>query len=234
MPVGYNDATYVIQTKVGDGDWTDAGATAVNDSEGNAIPGRFRITSASDGEFMVQVVATATNDTNTDPQHAANLVLTSGSVSVDEIDPSASGVKAVRGVRDPSGTPVDTLGVSWLAKTDAESQHRVVIHVDHSTVGTQVWLVAPTSGAGTAIAADGTTRAWVLTLPATGSVAGWSYLDGTGAPDIPRADLLKALTVRVDARQEGVDEDPDDAAANPWPEERQGTSVSVAAKPDDS
>lgn len=91
-----------------------------------------------------------------------------------------------------------------------------------------MWLIAPTSGAGTAIAADGTTRNWVLTIPAAdgGATTGWTYLAGGAAPDVSRADLLKLLTVAVESLQGTFEADD-----NPWT--RDDTAV-VPANPDGS
>ena len=90
-----------------------------------------------------------------------------------------------------------------------------------------MWLVAPTSSAGTTI--DDGTREWVLSLPAAAeadaadpTVDGWTYVVGGAAPDVPRADLLKALSVAVESVQGAVADD------NPWV---RSDAVSVAAKP---
>ena len=93
-----------------------------------------------------------------------------------------------------------------------------------------MWLVAPTSDDGTAIEADGTTRAWVLTLPeapaedaADPTVTGWTYLAGAAAPDVPRADLLKALSVARGVEYRAL-------RLTTTPRKRSG-AVPVAAKP---
>ena len=232
VPDGYNDAAYTYQTSIDDGEnWVDADGTQVNDADDDPIPGRFTIPTpgadaGGDGEFMVRVVATAADDgTNTpalDP-----LVINSDPATVTAVDPSASGVTAVRGVTD-ADPPVDTLGVSWSAVTNGQSTFRVVIELAHSGVGQTVWLVAPTDGTvGSAIAADGTTRTWRLAIPAAdaAAAAGWTYVAGGGAaPDVSRADLLKALTVAVESVQGAVSDD------NPW---KRSAAVSVGAKPDD-
>ena len=231
-PDAYPDATYEVQTSTDDGDtWTAATATAVRNADDTAdLPGQFTIPSPTDGAFKVRVIASADETTASTPP--APYGDTSAVVTVVEINPSASGAKAVRGVRDPDGTPADTIGVSWTATTDADSRFRVVIEVNHSAVGNTVWLVAPTDGTvGTAIGTDGTPRAWTLTIPAEDAAAstGWTYVaGGAAAPDVSRADLLKALKIRVDARQDVVDVN--DANAAIWPESRQGTPVSVPAK----
>ena len=224
VPDGYNPATYVVQDNANTDDaFEDAGGSAVEDDDG-PIPGRWRFTSPTDDEFMVQVVATALHPvggTDNPP-----IVITSDPDPVDAVDPSASGVTAVRGVRGTGDAARDTLGVAWTAVTNAASEHQVLIEVDHSGIGAKVWLVAPTSSAGTTIATDGTSRDWVLTLPAAPAadtddplVTGWTYAAGGTAPDVPRADLLKALNVRVDSRQGSTG----DFTA--------GTAVSVTAKP---
>ena len=62
--------------------------------------------------------------------------------------------------------------------------------------------------------------------PAAGAadplVDGWTYVAGGDAPDVPRADLLKALSVAVESVQGTVTDD------NP---RVRSTVVSVAAKP---
>ncbi len=231
VPVGYDPATYQIQHNITDDDsgWADAtGVEAVRNDADEDIPGRFTITSPADSAFMVRVVATAQNDQDVMPDHTESLVIESGTATATAIDPSASGVTAVRGIRDPDDTAVDTLGVSWSATANDNSAHRVVIEVDHSGIGAKVWLVAPTSVAGTNIA-DGS-RTWVLSLPAAAeagdadpTVGGWAYVAGGDAPDVPRADLLKALSVAVESVQGTVD-----PADNPWV---RSDAVSVAAKP---
>ena len=176
------------------------------------IPGRFEITSPTDTMFMVRVVAMAANDSDVNPDHQQPYEAISGTATVAAIDPSASGVTAKRGVRGTGEAARDTLGVVWTAVTNANSAHRVVIEVEHSGLDdVKVWLVAPTDGTvGTAIETNGTTRTWILTLPAAPAegaddpeVAGWTFAGTAGgvAPDVPRADLLKALRVRVDSRQ---------------------------------
>ena len=226
VPDGYDDATYEVQHN-GSGDFADAGATEVQDDAQVAIPGKWTFDNAPDGEFMVQVVATAVHGDGASDENPT-IVVTSDAVTVGAIDPSASGVTAVRGIRDPDDTAVDTLGVSWSATANDNSEHRVVIEVDHSGIGAKVWLVAPTSIAGTTI--EDRTREWVLSLPAAAeagatdpTVGGWAYVAGGDAPDVPRADLLKALSVAVESVQGAVD-----PADNPWV---RSDAVSVAAKP---
>ena len=70
VPAGYEDATYLIQTKTAgdDGDeWTTPGSVGeqvtrvvVVGEDPVAVPGQFAIVSPNDGKFMVRVVAAAT------------------------------------------------------------------------------------------------------------------------------------------------------------------------------
>ena len=233
VPVGYEDATYVIQTNITatdtEADWVDVQSpTAVQVDEVD-VPGQFTITSPADSAFRVRVVASAVIDNNvtvTPPLTVAYEAI-SGTATVEAIDPSASGVTAKRGVRGTGDAARDTLGVAWTAVTTVASEHRVVIEIDHSGLESTVWLVAPTDGTvGTSIE-DGS-RTWVLTLPAAPvadaddpEVTGWTFAGTAGgnAPDVPRADLLKALNVRVDSRQ------------NDQADFKAGSVVPVAAKP---
>ena len=217
-PDGYNDATYTIQTSVDDGDtWTDVtsptqvqAGTPLED-----VPGSFTIPNPSDGEFMVRVIANAEEVTPSTP--AVPYADTSAAVTVDEIDPSASGVAAVR--------DDDDIEVSWNAVTNGNSQFRILVEVDAASAGNTLWLVA---AGGTPATLGSETRAWTLPV-ADGFTATWSTLGGVPVP-ITEADLNKAIKVRVDARQEGVDEG-EDGSTDTWTEERQGTVVSVDAKP---
>ena len=229
VPVGYENATYQIQhNSTDDATWTDIGGTAVSDDDAVTLPGQFMIVSPTDTMFMVRVVATADNDANVDPTHADTYEATSGTATVMAIDPSASGVAAKRGVRGTGDAARDTLGVAWTAVTNGNSTQRVVIEVDHSDIGAKVWLVAPESGVGTDI--DDGSRTWVMTLPEAPAadasdplvVAGWTFVAGGDAPDVPWADLLKALRVAVESVQGTVDDD------NP---RVRSDAVSVAAKP---
>ncbi len=213
VPAGYENAVYSIETNTGtDGAWADASATVNQDSTFATF------TSPSDATFMVRVVATAANDSDVDPQHATSLVLNSGGTSVDAIDPSASGVSGAR-----SG---DTINVSWKAVTDGESQFRVVAQVSPASLnGSPVSVVL--SGA-TPIA--GTARSWSLLVGDTYSEALPVVGQTTQTVTVTAADLNKAITVRVDARQDGVDEG-ENGSTDTWTEERRGTAVSVGAKP---
>ena len=233
VPDGYNAATYQVRHNgsTADGMFPTTGgevptaAMTAGDSP-VVIPGKWTASfnSPADTAFQVQVVATA--QLTTDPTDETNIVITSDPVTVDAVDPTVTGtITAVRGVRDPDDTPVDTLGVSWAATTNAMSRFRVLIEVSASNLGdASVWFVA--SGA-TQLDNE---RAWNLDIPAADASVTWSSLAGTEVI-ITRADLLKGLRVRVDARQKGVDEE---AGDDVWPEDRQGTAVSVTADPDDS
>ena len=237
VPEDYGMATYEVRHNgtAADGMFPPTGgvvaaAALTADDPQVEIPGKWTasFTSPTAEEFQVQVVATATSDVSGN----LNVVITSAAVTVDAVDPTASGVTAERGVNDDD---LETLDVAWTAVTNMASSHRVVIQVDHSGIEALVWLVAPTSGdVGTEIAADGTTRAWVMTLPeapAEGAVdplvSGWNYAtSGLSAPNVPRADLLKALDVAVESLQGTFNADD-----NPW---TRSDEVTVEAKPDDS
>ena len=226
IPEGFEPPTYTVQTNTGTaGAWTNADATQVQrDSAGTQVdvPGSFTIPTpgadaGGDGEFMVRVVtAAAETSVSTPPAPFAD---TSATATVAAVDPSASGVTAVRGATD-ADPPVDTLGVSWSAVTNANSTFRVVIRVSASNLGdANVWFVA--SGA---TALENTVRGWRLELPAADTPASWTSVDGTTV-NVTRADLEKALTVAVESLQGTFDADD-----NPW---TRSTTVSVAAKPDD-
>ena len=222
VPVGYADATYQPQTSTDDGEtWTDVTGTQVQTDATPPVdvPGSFTIPNPSDGEFMVRVIANASNDGAVDPEHTVAYADTSATATVAEIDPSASGVSAAR--------VADTVSVSWSAVTDGESQFRILVQVDAASVGAVVWVVAD---GGTPDPLISTTRSWSLTV-ADDFTASWSTIGGTSVA-LTAADLNKALMVRVDARQDTVDEG-EDGSTDTWTEEREGTAVTVDAKPDD-
>ena len=216
VPTGYSPARYQIQhnSTTDAGGWTNA---VLNDASENIL-GRSMINSPAASGFLVRVVATAENDTTVPPNHAAPLVMTSDPAPVDAIDPLASGVTAVR--------DGDKIEVSWKATTDTESEFRILVEVNAASVGATVWLIA--SGGEPANFVS-TTRGWSLTV-ADDFTASWHTV-GETAVQVMAADLNKALKVRVDARQDGVDES---AGDDGWLPVRQGSPVSVAAKPDDS
>ena len=120
----------------------------------------------------------------------------------------------------------DNIAVSWSADSDGDSQFRVVVEMAVASLGgSTVSLVA---GGGTFDpTGQGEARSWSLPV-IEDFTANWTVVGGAQI-GVTAADLNAAISVRVDARQEGVDEDDGDV----WPEERQGTAVSVAAKPAD-
>ena len=230
VPEDYAVATYVVEHNFTDNNMFTANAgtpvAVMDDQEPPQPTGKWMLSflSPTDEAFQVQVVATA--PLTAGPATETNIVITSAPVTVSAIDPTASGVTAERGVDEDD---LETLDVAWTATTNVNSAHRVVIEVDHSGIGAKVWLIAPTSNAGSRIEVNGTTRDWVLTLPAAPDadavdppVSGWTYAVGGTAPDVPRADLLKALNVAVESLQ-GTE-----AADNPW---TRSDEVTVPAKP---
>ena len=237
VPEGYNDAVaYTAETCVTSvtetcaaptSAWTPAGLTGVG-ANPPVKDTTINVPGDSDGGFKVRFVTMLTSD-ETITGITGTLTLYSVPFTVTPVDPSASVVSAKRAGAGTAVNP-DSVKIVWTAVTNENSTHRVVIEVEHSGLESKVWLVAPTDGTvGTALTANGT-RTWALTIPvapATGTaepvtVTGWTFAGSAGgaAPPVPRADLLKALNVRVDSRQ-GTDAD-----------FKAGTAVrSVPAKP---
>ena len=210
---------YNVQTQVGDGEWTDVSGT-VNASEDTAgeSPDTIATPTASEGGFMVRVQAIVTG---TDDQgNAIADTLFSTAVEVDEIDPSANSEATER-----SG---DTIQVSWKAATNSNSQFRILVQASVASLqGATVWLVAEGGTPGTI---ESTTREWSLTVADDFADVSWDVLGGQADIAVTAADLNGALMVRVDARQDGVDEG-ENGSTDTWTEKRQGTAVSVGAKP---
>ena len=161
MPEGYAAPTYTIQTNTGDdGAWTDASGTAVQDEDNVDIPGRFTIptpdaASGGDGEFKVRVVTTADETTPSDP--AVPYSHTSMEVTIEAVDPSASGVAARRqaeATSDSASADGDfIIAASWTAVTNGNSDFRVVVQVTPASLGgsNAVWVILNnTDVAGTA------------------------------------------------------------------------------------
>ncbi len=230
VPDGYNDATYQIQTNITgmDADWTDVAGTQVTTEGGENIPGSFTIPSPSDDDFMVRVNTEAEHGTNTTDN--PNIEIEGTPVTVAGIDPTASNVIARR-----QATATDTVAAadggflyaSWDADSDDNSQFRVVIEMAvESLGGSTVTLVA---GGGTFVPAGaGFMRSWSLEV--TDAFTGtWTVVGSTQTVAVTDDDLNGALMVRVDARQDGVDEG-EDGSTDTWTEDRQGTAVAVAAK----
>ncbi len=144
VPDGYNDAMYEIQTNTDTDDaWQEATETAVTDDDG-PIPGRFTIVNPRDTEFMVRVVATAEHSGGTTTENP-DIMIESDPVTVDAIEPSASGVSARRQDAtdsDEAAADGDFVQVSWSAVTNTNSAFRVVAQVSPaSTGGSAVWVV---------------------------------------------------------------------------------------------
>jgi hypothetical protein len=208
VPEGYDDATYDVETSDDGGEtWDDASATLVADSSVATF------TTQVDTAFMVRVVATADNT-----EGGEDLVLNSDPATVAAIAPTASSVAARRSVADATA---DSLVVSWDNTTNSNTAQRVAIRVDLGSLGQQ-WLVGANGDPGTV---DSNTRSWTLTIGETFS-QDWSTLDGAQTLTVTAADLLKAVMVRVEARQ-GDEVDDDDEPV--W---RGSSAVSVDAKPD--
>jgi hypothetical protein len=218
VPDGYEEADYQIQTNTTgeDADWTDVTGTAVQD-DGADIPGRFTIPSASDGDFMVRVVATAIATNGGDP-----LVLESAPATVDAINPAASGVSARRQAAEDSEEAAadgDFIHVSWSAVTNANSAFRVVAQVSPaSTGGSAVWVVLNQS----AITGDArmSTREFNDTFSAGLNVA---TATGTGSSvTVTAAEINAAIMVAVESVQGDASED------NEW---KRSAADELAAKP---
>ena len=152
VPTGYNNATYVVvHNATADGEFQavadGADAVAVLDADGNAVPGKWRYTyqtNPGDGEFMVRVVATATDDTNTDPTPLDDLVITSDASTVAAIDPSAGSVSARRQAAadsDEADAGGNFIQASWSAVTNGNSDFRMVVQVTPASLGSTVWVV---------------------------------------------------------------------------------------------
>ncbi|MDE0650620.1 MAG: carboxypeptidase regulatory-like domain-containing protein, partial [Gammaproteobacteria bacterium] len=151
--------TYTIQTNTGtDGAWANATATQVTAGDpAEPVPGSFTIptpdaASGGDGEFMVRVVAAATEVTPSTP--AAPFADTSATAKISAVDPSVSGV-IVRRQAAADSEEADAGGnfiqASWTAVTNGNSDFRLVAHVRSAAVGNTVWVVlaGPTTGTGT-------------------------------------------------------------------------------------
>ena len=232
VPDGYSPAMYQIQTltTAEDAVWANVTGTEVMGGTPPAVlPGRFTIPSASDDDFMVRVNASATHPDGTDVNPP--IMIEGTPVTVDGIDPTARGVAARRQAAadsDEGAADGNFIAVSWSADSDDNSQFRVVVEMAVASLGgSTVSLVAdggifdPTD--------PGDARSWSLEV-ADGLTATWTVVGGA-AIGVTAADLNAAISVRVDARQDVVDvaEGTSDAV---WPEDRQGTAVPVAAKPD--
>ena len=234
-PDAFSAPTHTIQTCTADCDEADATWTDVTltddpevdddpDTDATEIEGTIPADDArTDSAISVRITSTATEEVD-DGQGGTNTENRADTTDVEmvaAVDPTPSEAAAVRGVRDPDGTPVDTLGVSWTASTNSRTAQRVVIRVEVAE-GQHEWLVA----VGTTPATVGSdTRAWSLDITGFSATA-WARADGTGSSNVTEAALLKALMVRVETQQPGVTQDDDDMDI--WVE---SDAVEVAAKP---
>ena len=183
VPDGYQEATYSIQYATGN-TWINATATPATDTAGLA-----RFTSPSDAAMLVRVVASSVPTGG-----GAPILLGSNRATVSAVDPTAGSVVARR-----SAQGADSLVVAWSATTNSDSEQRLVLRVSASALGgANVWL--ETSG----ITLDSNSRTWSSTISAAAGLS-WTVAtdDGTAGQSVTvtTADLLKAIVVRVDARQ---------------------------------
>ena len=208
VPVGYNDATYAVQHNgTADGTWTAVGSPGDSASDGIA-----RFDSPVDTTFMVRVVATATDDTSTDPTPLDDLTLESMTSTVNAIDPSASNVKATIDITADT-TVADTLAVTWDATSFTGSDYRIAVQLAPASLGGQTfWFIAE---GGDPADPGNQTRSWTLGAdPAAGNVT-WTIVndDGTTGAEaaITPAEISAATMVRVESLQGTFDADD-----NPW------------------
>ena len=197
VPVGYDSATYEIQHNIttDEGGWTNAEQpTQLSDDEEVLIPGRYTIESPADTTFMVRVVAAA------ESANLENLAgLASGTATVAAIDPSATGVKAVFDVTADT-TVADTLTVTWNAKTNENSDFRVLVQVAPASLGgSSLWFVVDE---GTPADIGNNDRSWTRDFAHRTTVA-WDVAVENGATDvtITTAELRAATRARVESRQ---------------------------------
>ena len=225
IPDRFVAPTYTIQTNTGaDGVWTDATATAVNDAEGNPIPGSFTIPTPAaagggDGEFMVRVVTAADETTPSTPP--APYADTSATATVGAVDPSASGVAARRqaaATSDEAAADGNFIQASWTALTNANSDFRVVAQVQSASYGgAMVWVVLATATATdrAVVSADiGSDLTTTVALPAGAG----------GAITVTEAELAAAIMIAV----ESVQGTPD--ATEDGPKWKRSPAVELAAR----
>ncbi len=185
VPDGYQEATYSIQYATGN-TWMNASATPATDTAGLA-----RFTSPSDGVMLVRVVASSEPTGGGTP-----ILLGSSRATVSAVDPTAGSVVARRSAQ---GATTDSLVVAWSAVTNSDSEQRLVLRVSVSALdGANVWLETGS------ITLDSNSRAWSSTISDAAGLS-WTVATDDGSPGqsvtVTAADLLKAIEVRVDARQ---------------------------------
>ena len=207
VPTGHT-VTYQVQTKVGDGDWTDLGdevsstALAAEPASDSTVRTET-IPAGADGGFMVRVQSVSDNGGSP----ATPVTINSVEVPVAAVDPSVSSVSASR--------VADTVSVEWSAVTNDQSAFQVVVELTSTAGGVSGWFVAP----GTIAATD---REWSLTVDDayTGT---WESAVGGASTRVDAADLNNAFKVAVEWVQGTVDPD-----TNPW---KRSDVKDVAAKP---
>ena len=171
--------------------WTNLGS-AVTDGSGTVTDSIN--TAAMDGAFSVRVVASVTDG-------GVTVTYASDTANVDPINPSASGVTAVRDI-DPDP---DELNVTWTSTTNGRSEQRIVVSFDDGVT----WGVLNANASG---GADNTE------LMAT-NFTGLANVDSSGAAVTADAAMLEgAFMVRVETQQ---------GAAGVWTASR---DVTVPAK----
>ncbi len=185
VPDGYQEATYRIQYATGR-TWLNISSTPATDTAG-----LVRFASPSDGVMAVRVVSTATST-----EGGAPLAFGSRFARVSAVDPTPDRVVARRSAQ---GATADSLLVAWGAVTNSQSEQRLVLRVSVSALGgANVWL--ETSG----IFLDSNSRTWSSAISAAAGLS-WTVASDDGSPGqsvtVTAADLLKAIDVRVDARQ---------------------------------
>ena len=210
VPEGQN-VTYQVQHNSG-GSWEDHG-TAVSSGDVNADPATDSLVAnaaiaGSDDEFMVRIVATSDNGTSSDDTD--DMSVTSDTVTVGAIDPSASGVKAARSA---AASASDSVTVTWSAETNSNSQQRVVVQFSDGN-----WYVA---AEGEPFTIGHGTRSWKIDITALSANTSWNRVDGNST-HVVNAELLKAIMVAVESVQ-GTESD-----KNPW---KRSTAAGVSAKP---
>jgi hypothetical protein len=192
--------TYTAQTKVGTADWAAFGdaVTSTNLVEGAATPDWTARTAAvpaeSDGGFMVRVRALSDNGTSGDDTD--DVTIDSDPINVAAINPSASSVTAALEVTADT-TVADTLTVTWKAKTNANSEFRILLQTEVAGLTGLQWFVV---AGGTPSALANTSREWTLDFN-DGTNVTWATVGGTAGVTVTPANLRAAKMIRVDSRQ---------------------------------
>ncbi len=227
LPEGYDDVAYTIQTNTGtDGAWTDQ--TLVGDDGETPDTVGVTGTDATDGGFMVRVVAVATDndqsgvdDTGTAVDLTPDTVI-SATAAVGAINPMPTDVTARRQNAADSDAAADTgnfIRASWTAVTNERSAFRLVAQVTAAEAGgVAVWVVLREAGEIEHNAREATYDASAATQAREVAL----LEGGTGTEiGITAAEFAAAITIAVEWVQGDPDED------NPW----QRVAVPLAAKP---